>query len=270
MTTQTFALDGPINLRAWLGRGTLTVTAIDEATEASVTLTDRDPAGDAVSRITVAMRGRTLEVLAPREGGLADVLGDLMLRNEPGTVDAEIVVPAGTAMQLSTFTADITLVGRSAGADVATAAGAIVLDHVDGDLRLRFGRSQGRVERVSGDVVVRSGSGDVSLGQIDGNLEVATGSGEVTADVVRGSVRARAGSGGLRLAAAHGSVDFTCGSGPLSVGLPAGVAVQLDVKTGSGQVRSDLPIEDQRTGSGPSIAIRARTGSGDVYLFRAA
>ena len=33
----------------------------------------------------------------------------------------------------------------------------------------------------------------------------------------------------------------------ISIGLPAGVAARLDVQTGSGEVVSELPIDDRRT-----------------------
>lgn len=267
MSHKTFPLSGPINLHVRLGHGKLTVTAVDDCTEASVTLTALSKSSDILDRIAVGMNGHTLEVLTPREGGLIDFLGGW--KRDAASVDAQITVPAGTAVKLTTFTADIAVVGRTGGADVATGTGTIVLDEVDGDVRLRFGSASSRVERVTGSATVRSGSGDAIFGEIRGDLEAGFGSGDLQADVVRGSSRLRAGSGNLRLDAVHGDVDFTCGSGEMSLGLPAGVSARLDVRTGSGQVRSDLPIDDDRTGSGPAITVRARTGSGDVRLFRA-
>jgi hypothetical protein len=68
----------------------------------------------------------------------------------------------------------------------------------------------------------------------------------------------------------YGDVDLASGSGPLEVGIPAGVSAYLDLHTGSGQVGSDLPVEGQAASANTSIAVRARTGSGDIRLFRAA
>jgi hypothetical protein len=73
MTTQTFPLDGPINLQARLGHGSITVHAEDDLTEASVTLTPRVKGSDVVDRISVAMSGRTLSITAPRKGGVFDL-----------------------------------------------------------------------------------------------------------------------------------------------------------------------------------------------------
>lgn len=268
MPTQTFPLSGSINLHVRIGHGELAVAAVDGCTEASVMLRARGKNTAILDRITVGMNGRTLEVLTPREGGLIDFLGGW--KHDNAAVEAEITVPTGTAVKLTTFTADITVTGRTGGADVATGTGAIVLDEVDGDARLRFGSSASRVQRVTGSATVRSGSGDAVFGEVLGDLEAGFGSGDLRADAVHGSSRLRAGSGNLRLDAVHGDVDFTCGSGEMSLGLPAGISAQLDVRTGSGQVRSDLPIDEQRTGTGRAITVRARTGSGDVRLFRAA
>jgi hypothetical protein len=60
------------------------------------------------------------------------------------------------------------------------------------------------------------------------------------------------------------------GSGSIAIGLPAGQPARLDVTTGSGRVDSDLPIEDSPATQHNPITVRARTGSGNVRLFRAA
>ncbi len=268
MTTQTFPLTGPINLSVRLGHGSLTVTTADDLTEATVTLTPKVATSDIAERITVAMNGPTLEIKLPRKGGLADLIGGW--RHDRDGVDAEITVPSGTALDLSTYTADITVRGRSGSADVATGSGAITLGHVDGDLRLRGGHSTARVDRVTGAAVARSGAGSVSFGEVGGSVQAGFGSGDIEIGTARGSVRSRSGSGNARFDAVYGDVDFAAGAGQVSIGLPAGVAARLDVQTGSGDVVSDLPIDERRTGTGTSITVRARIGSGDVRLFRAA
>jgi hypothetical protein len=88
--------------------------------------------------------------------------------------------------------------------------------------------------------------------------------------VIRGAVRSRCGSGTARLGEVHGDVDLATGSGGLEIGLPIGVTARLDVHSGSGQVTSELPIDDKPTSAEDAITVRAKTGSGDVRLFRAA
>lgn len=268
MTTKTFALSGPINLAARVGHGSLTVHCVDEPTESRVELRSHKGSGEFLERITVEMDGPTLTISAPRQGGVFDLLGDRWRTG--ASVDIEVTVPSGTAMKISSFTADITVTGRCAGADVATGTGRVQLEHVDGDLRLRYGASSCTVGRVGGTAVVRSGSGDTRLGEIEGDLQCACGSGRLDAAAVHGSVKSRSGAGEARLGAVYGDVDVASGSGGISIGLPKGVTARVDVHTGSGGLRSDLPIEDEPADRKGAITLRARTGSGDVHVFRAA
>ena len=82
-------------------------------------------------------------------------------------------------------------------------------------------------------------------------------------------VSLRAGSGQVHIGVAEDDVDLVSGSGGLTVGLRPGQTARLDVTTGAGRLHSDLPVEDAAPATGQPITIRARTGSGDVRLFRA-
>ena len=268
MREYTFPLSGPINLMVRLGHGSVTVTARDDLDQALVRLTPHDAASDVVDRITVEQRDNILAVVAPRQGGLGDLLGGW--RRDRDAVDAEIEVPTRTAMKITTASADIRIIGQSGGADLATGSAGIEVESVDGDLRLRTGSATSHVGAVTGDVVSRSGSGSVSLGEVGGTIQSGFGSGDLAVETAHGNVRTRAGSGDAHINCAFGNVEFTAGSGKVSVGLPEGVSARLDVTSGSGRVRSDLPIEDEpSSASKKAITIRARTGSGDIHLFRA-
>lgn len=269
MDTKAFPLDGPISLVGRAGHGSFTVTAVDGCTEAGVTLTPRTNTGGGVlARTVVQMRGSELVVEAPRQGGIFDLIGGRAARRD--AVDITVTVPSGTAVKVSAFTADITVTGRCGNADIASGSSTIVLDDVDGDLRLRYGSGSARVRSVSGSVVVRSGAGNASFGDIGGSLSAGGGSGDLEVAAVRGAVRSRAGSGAASLGAVYGDVDLARGSGAIAIGLPAGFSARLDVTTGSGRVDSELPVEDAPRTKATPIVVRARTGSGDVRLFRAA
>lgn len=270
LITKTFPLAGPINLSVRLGRGSVTVRTADDPAVATVELAPNPGAEDLAGQFTVDLVGPTLTVAAPREGGLADIVSLWRARSRDG-VAVTVTVPAGSALRIMTSDAPVTVTGRCGGADIATASGAITLDHVDGDLLLRYGGAGSRVDRVSGSVRVRSGSGDVHFGIIEGSLQHGSGRGLLDVAEVHGSVRSRNGAGDSRLAAVHGDVDLASGAGAVSIGLPAGIAAQVNATTGSGRVHSDLPIEDRPTAAVKrTITVRARTGSGDIELFRAA
>jgi len=118
--------------------------------------------------------------------------------------------------------------------------------------------------------VVRAGSSDATFGEVVGSVEVGCGSGNLEVGAASGRVRMRTGSGQLSIGSAGGDIDFTSGSGGVSIGLRRGQPARLDVITGSGQVRSDLPVEDHPPAdTARAITVKARTGSGDVRIFRA-
>jgi len=264
MTTRTFPIDGGINLLARLGHGSITVHCVDGLSEARV-----DLAGGAVlEHTTVELQGPTLTIGTPRQGGLADLFGSW--RRNLERLDVVVEVPTGTAIKIVTFTADITIEGRCGGADIASGHATVRLGEVGGDLTVRSGSSSVSAARVAGAATIRTGNGDVRIGEVGGNLQCTCGSGRLDVGLTRGSVRLRSGSGEVSVAAAFGDVDLGSGSGSMSIGLPAGVRARLDVTAGSGQVISELPITDRADRSGPAISVRARTGSGDVRLFRAA
>ena len=267
MPKHTFPLSGPIDLQVRIGHGSLTVEAQDDLDTAGVSIEARPHSTDLLAQTAVEMRGSTLAVVAPRQGGIFDALG--LSRGNRG-LDVRILVPSGTAVKLSTITAPIVVTGRVGDADVAFGSADAGLRHVDGDLRLRFGSGGVKVVRVTGSVQLRSGSGAAEFGEIGGALSSGCGSGDLSVRSVQGRVRSRAGSGSARLGRVHGDVDLASGSGGVEIGLPSGVTAQLDVHTGLGRVHSELPIESEPKNRDGAITLRARTGSGDVRLFRAA
>jgi hypothetical protein len=263
--TYTFPLTGPISLSARVGHGSLTVAARDGLAEASVTLVARDR--DLLDKVTVELRGCTLVVHAPRQGGLADLIGGWRRSDR---LEITIEVPTGTTAKLATATAPITVTGSIGTADVPTGNATVDLAAVCGDLRLRYGNSESRVGSVTGSVQLRGGRCDARFGEVAGSLSSGLGSGSLNAATVRGDVHARSGSGSTTVDAAHGNVDLATGSGTLSIGVPDGVSVRLDVTTGSGSLHSDLPVEQAPRAGARTVTLRARTGSGDVRLVRAA
>lgn len=264
----TFPLTRPINLLVRLGRGSVTVAAREGLAEATVRLTPRDGSTDVLRRFVVELTDTTLIVAGSRRGGVSEIVGGW---RGGDAVDVEIQVPAGTPMKMATAEAHVSVTGECGDANITTGAAGISVDRVAGNLRLRYGHAECRVGTVSGTLQVRGGKGDAHVGRVDGRLECGFGSGELTVDVAGGEVRARAGSGSARIGAAYGNVDLAWGAGPITIGLPAGVAARVDVTSGSGQTHSDLPVEPVAPADGSEpITVRARTGSGEIHLLRAA
>lgn len=267
MTNFTFPVPSRINLVGRIGHGSFRVDAHDGLTEATVEL-HGEP--ETLDKTTVEMRGSTLVVSLPRQGGIFDMSFFGMDRDRRDVLDVVVTVPTGTPVKISTFTADITTTGRVGSADLASGVASISVADVDGDLRLRYGSGSSDVHFVRGSVQSRAGSGSGRFGEVLGALTSACGSGNLMVDLARGAVRTRAGSGDAVIHAAHGDVDFVSGSGSITLGLPAGRSARLDVMTGSGRVESEMPVESQAMSDGPPMRVRIKTGSGDVRLIRAA
>jgi hypothetical protein len=266
---RSFPVPGPISLQVRIGHGSVTVEPADDLTEATVHIDADKKAAELLAGTVVEMRGSLLVVNGPRQGGIFDFSMFGGFRSGQA-LDVHVRVPTGTPVKIATFTAPIRILGRVGDADLAFGSAEAGVREVDGDLRLRFGSGNAKVARVTGSVELRSGSGNAQLGEVDGDLNCGCGSGDLRVRVAHGAVRSRCGSGSATLGQVHGDVDVVSGSGRLEVGFPIGVTAKLDVHTGSGQVRSDLPIEDEPKSATGSITVRARTGSGDVRLFRAA
>jgi hypothetical protein len=55
----------------------------------------------------------------------------------------------------------------------------------------------------------------------------------------------------------------------LRVGIHPGVMAELDVSSGSGRARSDLPVGGPPAEGATALRVRARTGSGDALVTAA-
>jgi hypothetical protein len=266
---KTFPITGAISLQVRIAHGSVTIEPDDNLTEARVHIDGDKHSAELLAQTTVELRGSTLVVSAPRQGGIFDLPVFGGWRAGRG-LDVQVVVPSGTTVKIATFTAPIRILGRVGDADLAFGSAEAAVREVDGDLRLRYGSGNAKAVHVTGSVQLRSGSGDAQFGEVGGDLTAGCGSGNLQVRIAHGAVRSRCGSGNARLGEVHGDVDLVSGSGGLEIGLPQGVTAQLDVHSGSGQVRSDLPIEDAPKSGSEVIRLRARTGSGDVRVFRAA
>jgi hypothetical protein len=268
---RTFPLHGSIRLDCRTGFGAVTVHAAEDTTEAAVTISQREADSDALSRTQVELRGSTLSVRAPKPRGTVFDMPFFSSRwAHRDALDIEVTVPAGTAMSITSWGADVCVTGRAGNVDLAGGSTASEIADVDGNLRLRVGSGASQVGRVRGSALVKSGSGDAQFDEVGGALSMLCGSGNLQVAVARGPVRMRAGSGTASIGRAHGDINLISGSGGMSIGLPPGQPARLEVTTGTGRLDSELPVSDAAPDtSAAAITIRARTGSGNIRLYRA-
>lgn len=270
MTDFDFPLTGPITLSCQLGRGSLTINAEPGRSTAQVQATACRAGSDVLQRSRIELQGDTLVVRVPNQEsrlGLGAVFGQANSKDE---VDLVISLPAASPMQIRVGSADISLHGRSGNLDLGTGSSDITIDQVDGELNVRTGSGDLRLAEVTGAARIRSGSGEVRIGGAGGDLTASLGSGRFAVGTVRGAVALKSGSGSAELGSVERDVDLVSGSGSITVGLAAGVQARLDARTGSGQVHTEMPLASAPSQDRPAIAVRARTGSGNITVHRAA
>lgn len=219
-------------------------------------------AAEAVRRTVVDFTGQRLTVRTPREFPLRTV--PLMI---------QVSAPSGSSITARSGAADVGVTGVAAGLDVTTGSGQVRAPRCTGAAEVRTGSGDVRLGKVLGRLQVRTGSGEVDVISVEGSASgatVQTGSGDVRLGAVKQDVRARTGSGDLTVVDAFaGGLELTTGSGQLRVGIHPGVLAKLDVSSGSGCARSELPVGGPPGEGDVALRVRARSGSGDALVTAA-
>jgi DUF4097 and DUF4098 domain-containing protein YvlB len=259
----TFDTPQPVDLRIRVASGSITVTAADTATSTvEVTAIDdeaRELADDTVVQMDGPGRRLTIEMPERRH----------LLGLKRRRVAITVTVPTGSSLTTKTASATVNAGGRYATVGINTASGEIVVDQVDGDVDANC---------ASGDVTIGSGrairahsaSGRVTIGRATGDVDVRCASAQIRIGVAEASVRAKAASGDITVDEARaGTVSLDVASGDLRIGVRSGVTAHLDLRSISGKIRSELPVDDVAPADGAPLEIRARTTSGNVLVVPA-
>ncbi|HEY6425228.1 MAG TPA: DUF4097 family beta strand repeat-containing protein [Pseudonocardiaceae bacterium] len=289
---QDFECDGPVEVSVELGSGGLHIKLTEGgAGTGSVTVQVRpDPAGrpqwstgfeglltwlgeqagtappgelaaEAVRRTVIDFTGGRLTVRTPRE---------LPLRSVP--LEIQVTVPSSSSITARSGSADIDIDGVTGRLDASTGSGQVRAEPRTGAVDVRTGSGDVRLGAVLGKLRIRTGSGEVDVSSMMGGAggTVQTGSGDVRLGTVGHDLNARTGSGDLTVVdASAGGLELTTGSGQLRVGIHTGVRAELDVSSGSGRARSDLPVGGPPAEGDVTLRVRARTGSGDALVTAA-
>jgi len=115
-------------------------------------------------------------------------------------------------------------------------------------------------------------SGDLEVGAAENQVEVKATSGDVRLGELAHGARVQNVSGDIRvLALGEGTLHVRSVSGSVSVGIVKDVDLHVDIETLSGEIRSDIPLDDS---PGPGRAanrvdVSVRSVSGDVEIERA-
>ena len=266
MTTWEFSTSGPIEAQLSVPAGTVMVTATPKQAVTVSLLPHRegdDRAERLIAESEVSFEGGTLTVEVPKR---AHVRGGTPL-------DLTVALPEGSSVTASTASADVSCTGELGALEGATASGDIRAERLTGQVSLATASGDVRLGDAAADVRVNTASGDVSIERVGGDLAAKTASGDLRVGEAGGSAEVKTASGGVRIRSiAAGRADVTSVSGDVTLAVPPGTAVYLDLSSLSGRVRSELDSgADPGDGGGdPDLILRCNTVSGDIQVTRAA
>ncbi|MEU6644856.1 DUF4097 family beta strand repeat-containing protein [Saccharomonospora sp. NPDC046836] len=215
---------------------------------------------DAVDRSRIELTGNRLVVRGPKP---------VPLRNVPLAVTVH--APEGSHVNVRTGAANVTVTGTAGRVDIGAGSGDVTVEGAEGAATVRTGSGAVKLGPANGGLHLRTASGDVEVAAVAGSATLATASGDLWLGEASGEVLVRTSSGGLSVAeAASGSVEAISGSGDIRIGIRGGVTTEVDLSSGGGEASSELDVADTPPEKPIALTVRARTGSGDVVLTKAA
>lgn len=215
----------------------------------------------------------------PEDEFTVELIGtDLVVRPPAGrrsgkhrfvSTDIKLHVPDDARGAIKTASGDVLVQSPLGGLTVVSASGDIrvgadISGHCDvktasGDIKLRC---------VEGNVDAASASGDIAVEDIGGDLRCSNASGDVTAASVGGAITSKCVSGAFTVDAALGTkVAARSLSGEVSLGIPSGRTVDLDLQTLTGELVNRLTKSASASGERAPLSIAVKTVSGDLKLM---
>ncbi len=278
----TYGTPEPISVAVNLGMvaGNVRVAASDRA-DTTVEVVPADPGSK--NDVKVAEQTK-VEYTAGRLTVRAPKLTGLFTRS--GAVNVTIEVPTGSEVEGETGMGEVRCEGQLADCRFKTGYGEmtveragtvalksgmgdITVDHAEQGADITTGSGAVRLRRVDGPASVKNSNGTSWVGDAAGDLNVNGANGSISVDRADANVTARTASGGIRVGqVARGAVSLYTAAGALEVGIRAGTAAWLDLKTSAGRVRNELDEATGPDGSSETVEVRARTYVGDIVVRR--
>ena len=277
----TFDTAAPISVTMVLGVGGARITASERTdTVVEVTPSDRSKTADvrAAEQTRVEYSHGRLLVMAPKRRQSS-------LFGGGGSIEVAIELPAGSELNAEAVKADLRAEGRLGACRFTTAVGHVWLDQT-GPLHLTTssggitvdcavgdaaitGSGEVRIRQIDGAAVIKNLNGDTWVGEVTGHLRCNAANGAISVDRAHATTVAKTANGNIRIGeVARGSAALTTASGELEVGIRAGTAALLDVRSQFGRVHNSLDASDGPEPSDETVEVRARTAYGDIVIRR--
>lgn len=278
MRTETFQTPGPLLLSLKLPRGEveLETADTDETTVELTPLSDTERARRQIenSEIVLIERGDGHEVVVdadPDDFSFRRGVLSISFTGRRDPLRLRVRAPHGADVRLATGSADVRAEGRYGEVESKTASGDVYFGEIAGEAAIKVASGDVRIDRVGGSLKLQSAAGDLNVGSVGGSAEIKTAAGDVNLDEAGGGVSVQSASGDVRVGAvSRGAVELKSVSGDLLVGVRRGSRVWMDVKTVTGDARSELELgEPPDEEDGPLVELRATAMSGDIKIVRA-
>jgi hypothetical protein len=222
--------------------------------------------GEEGDMITEAVRETTLDLTDDRL--TVRTPKSLPLRHVP--LALTVRAPVGSTVEVRSGSAEVFVYGAAGKLMVSTGSGDVHAERADGPAQVITGSGAVRLGPMLAGLHARTGSGEVEVSSVGGVTNLVTGTGDVWLGAVAADVTARTGSGDLTIAdAASGQVELATGYGEIRVGVRHGTAAEIDLRSDSGQARSELPLSSVRPTTEPKLRVRGRTLSGTAVATKA-
>lgn len=226
-----------------------------DCTEGAPSTISVDVSGRAADNVKVEDEGGTIVVSEERSGWI-----------KGGSVRIRASIPPGTAVELAGASTDLHVDAEVGELVVKTASGDVGFGTAR-SLEIKTASGDVRGDRVEEDARIGSASGDLYLGSVGGSLSASLASGDVRAGSISGSLQIRSASGDVHIERFLGSdVGLKSVSGGLSIGFPAGIRLDANVTTLSGDVHLPEKRSDSDRGDRRKVRLDAKTVSGDVRI----
>lgn len=152
-------------------------------------------------------------------------------------------------------------VPRKLTGEIRTGDGSVSLRGTDGTLRVNTGDGSIEATDVSGSLDMHTGDGSITMRKVHGGLKVNTGDGSVTGEDLAGSIDAHTGDGAMRVSGRFDDVRLRTGDGSIDLEAQRGSKVrsEWEVKTQDGGVNVRVPGE-------LAADVQLHTGDGNIRL----
>jgi hypothetical protein len=267
-----FDTPGSVSLQIKLPSGRVVVTTADQpqTTVEVVALGRRGQ--DAIEEIEVTMDERQGRHVVRIEQRDKIRWGPIQI-SWGGDFECRIACPAGTDLDLSGGSTDLRVDGELGEVGVRTASGDVRLGSARGEIQVKTASGDIFVGDIAVDSSLVTVSGDLSVERLDATLAARSVSGDVMIGAVAGELGLSTTSGDVQVKSVQeGELRVQTVSGDVRLGVARGTRVWIDAASVSGDLGSELGIEDESEGEGERsvVPLHVKTVSGDVAIVRAA